>query len=39
LRDPADVVVAKRTRGDAAARVRRDPRDFARLLCAPVGGI
>ncbi|HEX5147334.1 MAG TPA: DUF354 domain-containing protein [Conexibacter sp.] len=38
LRDPAEVVVAKRP---AAARtgdrIRRDPRDFARLLCAPLG--
>jgi predicted glycosyltransferase len=36
LRDPADVVVAKRT-GAAAERVRRDPRDFTRLLVAPAG--
>ena len=40
LRDPADVVVAKRTAAAAsrqAARIRRDPRDFTRLLCAPLG--
>jgi predicted glycosyltransferase len=40
LRDPADVVVAKRLPADgkpAADRIRRDPRDFARLLCAPLG--
>jgi uncharacterized protein len=36
LRHPADVVVAKRT-GAAAERVRRDPRDFTRLLVAPAG--
>jgi predicted glycosyltransferase len=39
LRDPADVVVAKRTAAAASDRIRRDPRDFARLLAAPVGGI
>jgi predicted glycosyltransferase len=39
LRDPAEVAVSKRTPGDAPERIRRDPRDFARLLCAPVGGI
>jgi len=38
LRDPADVVVAKRSAAPAAAaRIRRDPRDFTRLLCAPLG--
>jgi uncharacterized protein len=37
LRDPADVVVAKRPSGATAAdRTRRDPRDFTRLLAAPV---
>jgi predicted glycosyltransferase len=38
LRDPAEVVVAKRAGGDqpAAARTRRDPRDFTRLLVSPV---
>jgi predicted glycosyltransferase len=43
LRDPAEVVVAKRAPaaadGAALARVRRDPRDLARLLCAPAGGL
>jgi uncharacterized protein len=39
LRDPADVVVAKRPAGARAAeRTRRDPRDFTRLLLAPLGG-
>ncbi|HEX7291291.1 MAG TPA: DUF354 domain-containing protein [Conexibacter sp.] len=39
LRDPADVVVAKRAARPGAApdRTRRDPRDFTRLLCAPLG--
>ncbi|MGN6190328.1 MAG: DUF354 domain-containing protein [Conexibacter sp.] len=41
LRDPADVVVTKRAAagqpGAAADRIRRDPRDFTRLLCAPLG--
>jgi len=38
LRDPSDVVVAKRAAqpGAAADRIRRDPRDFTRLLCAPL---
>jgi uncharacterized protein len=38
LREPADVVVAKRSAaqpGAAPARIRRDPRDFTRLLAAP----
>jgi predicted glycosyltransferase len=42
LTDPREVVVAKRAgsaEGGGADRVRRDPRDFARLLAAPVGGI
>jgi predicted glycosyltransferase len=42
LTDPADVVLAKRPRpadGTAPDRIRRDPRDFAQLLAAPVGGI
>ncbi|MDW5598460.1 DUF354 domain-containing protein [Conexibacter stalactiti] len=41
LTDPDEVVIAKRSRaadGDAA-RVRRDPRAFAALLAAPVGGL
>ena len=41
LTDPADVVVAKRPRpadGSPPDRIRRDPRDFAQLLAAPVGG-
>jgi predicted glycosyltransferase len=38
LADPADVVVEKRAAGAASARVRRDPRDFVRLLLAPVLG-
>ncbi|MCW2954647.1 MAG: hypothetical protein JWQ48_3817 [Conexibacter sp.] len=37
LTDPDEVVVAKRTASDGS-RVRRDPRDFTRLLTAPVGG-
>jgi uncharacterized protein len=41
LRDPAEVVVAKRATAAAgqpsADRIRRDPRDFTRLLSAPVG--
>jgi uncharacterized protein len=37
LTDPDEVVVAKRTASDDS-RVRRDPRDFTRLLTAPVGG-
>jgi predicted glycosyltransferase len=37
LRDPADVVVAKRASGPAARdRIRRDPHDFVRLLAAPL---
>jgi len=40
LRDPAEVVVAKRATGAASggqpARIRRDPRDFTRLLVSPV---
>ncbi len=36
LTDPGDVVVVKRT-ATASDRVRRDPRDFTRLLTAPVG--
>jgi len=37
LRDPAEVVVTKRAAGADAAtgRIRRDPRDFTRLLAAP----
>ena len=37
LRDPAEVVVAKRVAGAGcqADRIRRDPRDFTRLLAAP----
>ncbi len=34
LTDPADVVLAKRA-PNAAERIRRDPREFVRLLCAP----
>ncbi len=39
LLDPADAVVEKRSAGrfGSSARVRRDPRDFTRLLVAPVG--
>jgi predicted glycosyltransferase len=39
LRDPADVVVAKRpatATASATDRIRRDPREFLRLLVAPV---
>jgi len=37
LRDPAEVVVAKRAGGPGEReRVRRDPHDFVRLLVAPV---
>lgn len=41
LTDPDEVVIAKRERSadGSAARVRRDPREFAQLLAAPVGGI
>jgi uncharacterized protein len=42
LTDPDEVVVAKRaTASDGASgdRVRRDPRAFAALLAAPIGGI
>ena len=44
LTDPAAVVVSKRPATDdggapTAGRVRRDPRELARLLAAPVGGI
>ncbi|HST41654.1 MAG TPA: DUF354 domain-containing protein [Conexibacter sp.] len=42
LTDPDEVVIAKRSRaadGAAAERVRRDPRAFAALLAAPVGGL
>jgi predicted glycosyltransferase len=37
LRDPAEVVVAKRiaTADGQTDRIRRDPRDFTRLLAAP----
>jgi predicted glycosyltransferase len=38
LRDPAEVVVAKRSAAQPGAtpdRIRRDPRDFTRLLAAP----
>jgi uncharacterized protein len=37
LRDPADVVIAKREAQSSAAadRIRRDPRDFTRLLSLP----
>ncbi|HEY4280431.1 MAG TPA: DUF354 domain-containing protein [Conexibacter sp.] len=41
LTDPDAVVIAKRSGasgGPASDRVRRDPRDFTRLLAAPVGG-
>jgi hypothetical protein len=39
LRDPAEVVVEKRAApaaGAAPDRIRRDPRDFTRLLASPV---
>lgn len=42
LTDPDEVVVAKRaggSDGSAPDRVRRDPRDFLRLLATPVGGL
>jgi predicted glycosyltransferase len=43
LTDPGEVVIAKRPRGEGNGarpdRIRRDPRDFAQLLAAPVGGI
>jgi uncharacterized protein len=40
LRDPAEVVVAKRPTGAAAhERVRRDPHDFVRLLVSPVAAL
>jgi predicted glycosyltransferase len=35
LRDPAEVVVAKRAAPASSDRVRRDPRDFTRLLLTP----
>jgi uncharacterized protein len=37
LRDPAEVVIAKRAAaaGGQPDRIRRDPRDFTRLLCSP----
>jgi len=41
LRDPDVVVVAKRAAGGIGSgqpdRIRRNPRDFTRLLCAPLG--
>jgi predicted glycosyltransferase len=37
LADPEDVVVAKRPDTAAPERVRRDPRDYVRLLLAPLG--
>lgn len=37
LRDPAEVVVTKRPAAGRPDRTRRDPRDFTRLLCAPLG--
>ncbi|ADB48521.1 DUF354 domain-containing protein [Conexibacter woesei] len=42
LTDPDEVVVVKRpgaADGSAPDRIRRDPRDFLRLLAAPVGGL
>jgi uncharacterized protein len=40
LRDPADVAIAKRPRGERAPeRIRRDPRDFTRLLTIPVSAL
>jgi predicted glycosyltransferase len=38
LRDPGEVVVTKRAArpGGATDRIRRDPRDFTRLLVSPV---
>jgi uncharacterized protein len=39
LRSADEIVLAKRDRGAAPPRVRRDPRAFASLLCAPVGGL
>jgi uncharacterized protein len=36
LARPADVVLEKRRRAEAADRVRRDPADFISLLCRPV---
>lgn len=42
LTDPDEVVVVKRAGaadGSAPDRVRRDPRDFLRLLATPVGGV
>ncbi len=39
LQSAEEIVLAKRDRADAPPRVRRDPREFAALLCAPVGGL
>ncbi len=39
LQSAEEIVLAKRDRADAPPRVRRDPREFTALLCAPVGGL
>ncbi len=39
LESAEEIVLAKRDRADAPPRVRRNPREFAALLCAPVGGL
>ncbi|MFN8131752.1 MAG: DUF354 domain-containing protein [Solirubrobacteraceae bacterium] len=39
LQSADEIALAKRDRADAPPRVRRDPREFAALLCAPVGGL
>ena len=36
LRDPAEVVVAKRAGLQSSDRIRRDPRELTRLLSLPV---
>jgi hypothetical protein len=36
LSDPEEIVLAKRPREDGSQRVRRDPADLVRLLCAPL---
>jgi predicted glycosyltransferase len=36
LTDAAEVMVTKRAAGPSADRVRRDPRDFLRLVLAPL---
>lgn len=39
LQSADEIALAKRDRADAPPRVRRNPREFAALLCAPVGGL